>query len=108
MLCVAFNARNTGKACINLRVHFELSSVIDCLVFTSPLAVQTMTNFEPLHKLQAHDEYILKCLLSPELCEPNRSGSILLCSYAKKLVLGFALIGFFHFCSPLFLLIWLN
>lgn len=33
---------------------------------------QTMTNFEPLHKLQAHDGYILKCLLSPELCEPNR------------------------------------
>ncbi|XP_020532986.1 target of rapamycin complex subunit LST8 isoform X3 [Jatropha curcas] len=32
----------------------------------------TMTNFEPLHKLQAHDEYILKCLLSPEFCEPHR------------------------------------
>lgn len=34
--------------------------------------LQTMTNFEPLHKLQAHDGYILKCLLSPEFCEPNR------------------------------------
>lgn len=55
----------------------DFSLIIDNLVFTSPLAVQTMTNFEPLHKLQAHDEYILKCLLSPELCEPNRSGSAL-------------------------------
>ncbi|KAG9134981.1 hypothetical protein Leryth_001260 [Lithospermum erythrorhizon] len=32
----------------------------------------TMSNFEPLHKLQAHDGYILKCLLSPELSEPQR------------------------------------
>ncbi|KAL6534618.1 TOR complex subunit lst8 [Orobanche gracilis] len=32
----------------------------------------SMTNFEPLHKLQAHDGYILKCLLSPKLCEPNQ------------------------------------
>ncbi|CAH1432442.1 unnamed protein product [Lactuca virosa] len=32
-----------------------------------------MTNFEPLHKLQAaQDGYILKCLLSPEFCEPQR------------------------------------
>lgn len=30
---------------------------------------QTMTNFEPLNKLQAHNTYILKCLLSPEFCE---------------------------------------
>lgn len=36
---------------------------------------QTMTNFEPLHKLQAHKGYILKCLLSPEFCEPHRSCS---------------------------------
>jgi len=35
-------------------------------------SVQAMTNFEPLHKLQAHDKYILKCLLSPEYCEPNK------------------------------------
>lgn len=34
--------------------------------------LQTMTNFEPLHKLQAHNGYILKCLLSPEFCEPHR------------------------------------
>lgn len=34
--------------------------------------MQTMTNFEPLHKLQAHDGYILKCLLSPEFCDPHR------------------------------------
>ena len=31
-----------------------------------------MTYFEPLHKLHAHDGYILKCLLSPEFCDPNR------------------------------------
>ncbi|KAI3987629.1 hypothetical protein MKX01_007095, partial [Papaver californicum] len=31
-----------------------------------------MINFETLHKLQAHDGYILKCLLSPEFGEPNR------------------------------------
>jgi WD40 repeat protein len=30
------------------------------------------TNFEPLHKLHAHNGYILKCLLSPEFSEPNR------------------------------------
>lgn len=29
-------------------------------------------NLEPLHKLQAHDTYILKCLLSPEFCESSR------------------------------------
>ncbi|KAK1299225.1 Zinc finger CCCH domain-containing protein 17 [Acorus calamus] len=33
---------------------------------------QALTRFEPLHKLQAHDGYILKCLLSPELCDPHR------------------------------------
>ncbi|KAK6926969.1 WD40 repeat [Dillenia turbinata] len=32
----------------------------------------TMINFEPLHKLQAHNSCILKCLLSPELCDPQR------------------------------------
>jgi G protein beta subunit-like protein len=31
-----------------------------------------ITNFEPLHKLQAHNKYILKCLLSPEYCEPTK------------------------------------
>ncbi|MQM00486.1 hypothetical protein Taro_033211 [Colocasia esculenta] len=31
-----------------------------------------MSYFEPLHKLQAHHGYILKCLLSPELCDPHR------------------------------------
>ncbi|KAL0334283.1 UNVERIFIED_CONTAM: Target of rapamycin complex subunit LST8 [Sesamum angustifolium] len=41
-----------------------------CVAFVA--RTQTMTNFEPLHKLQAHEGYILKCLLSPELCEPNR------------------------------------
>lgn len=28
---------------------------------------QTTTMFEPLHKLQAHDGYILKCLISPDV-----------------------------------------
>ncbi|CAA2969448.1 LST8 homolog [Olea europaea subsp. europaea] len=43
-----------------------------CYVWRLLQGTQTMTNFEPLHKLQAHDGYILKCLLSPELCDPNR------------------------------------
>ncbi|KAL2466145.1 Transducin/WD40 repeat-like superfamily protein [Abeliophyllum distichum] len=43
-----------------------------CYVWRLMQGTQTMTNFEPLHKLQAHDGYILKCLLSPELCEPHR------------------------------------
>lgn len=34
--------------------------------------MQTMTNFEALHKLHAHNSYILMCLLSPELCDPHR------------------------------------
>ncbi|KAH9620439.1 hypothetical protein KSS87_004131 [Heliosperma pusillum] len=33
---------------------------------------QTMMNFEPLHRLQAHKGYILNCLLSPEYCDPHR------------------------------------
>ncbi|RZC52874.1 hypothetical protein C5167_021296 [Papaver somniferum] len=36
-----------------------------CYVWRLQRGTQTMTNFEPLHKLQAHDGYILKCLLSP-------------------------------------------
>ncbi|GER51369.1 transducin/WD40 repeat-like superfamily protein, partial [Striga asiatica] len=43
-----------------------------CYVWRLLPGTQTMTNFEPLHKLEAHDGYILKCLFSPELCEPNR------------------------------------
>ncbi|TVU25159.1 hypothetical protein EJB05_27644, partial [Eragrostis curvula] len=35
--------------------------------------MQPITFFEPLHKLQAHDGYILKCLLSPKFCDPNSS-----------------------------------
>lgn len=41
--------------------------------------MQTMTNFEPLHKLQAHKGYILKCLLSPEFCEPHRLYRLIIC-----------------------------
>ncbi|KAM7264521.1 hypothetical protein ACFE04_002204 [Oxalis oulophora] len=43
-----------------------------CFVWRLLRGSQTMTNFEPLHKLQAHNEHILKCVLSPELCEPHR------------------------------------
>ncbi|KAF9594999.1 hypothetical protein IFM89_035973 [Coptis chinensis] len=43
-----------------------------CYVWRLLRGTQTMTNFEPLHKLPAHDGYILKCLLSPEFCEPHR------------------------------------
>ncbi|KAH9297732.1 hypothetical protein KI387_029414, partial [Taxus chinensis] len=43
-----------------------------CYVWRLLRGTQTMTNFEPLHKLQAHNTYILKCLLSPEFCEHHR------------------------------------
>eukprot|EP00249_Psilotum_nudum_P010439 c22545_g1_i1 orf=465-1415(-) len=43
-----------------------------CYVWRLLRGNQLMTNFEPLHRLQAHDTYILKCLLSPEYCEPNQ------------------------------------
>lgn len=43
-----------------------------CYVWRLLSGTQTMTNFEPLHRLQAHKGYILKCLLSPEYCEPHR------------------------------------
>ncbi|KAG6514413.1 hypothetical protein ZIOFF_024768 [Zingiber officinale] len=43
-----------------------------CYVWRLLKGTQTMTYFEPLHKLQAHNGYILKCLLSPEFCDPNR------------------------------------
>ncbi|ERN07853.1 protein LST8 homolog isoform X1 [Amborella trichopoda] len=43
-----------------------------CYVWRLLRGTQTMTNFEPLHKLQAHNGYILKCLLTPEFCENHR------------------------------------
>lgn len=70
-----------GACCVGLR---WLNYAIKChgfglFLFTHSLHVaclflslQTMTNFEPLHKLQAHNGYILKCLLSPEFCDPHR------------------------------------
>ncbi|XP_056842362.1 target of rapamycin complex subunit LST8-1 isoform X1 [Raphanus sativus] len=36
-----------------------------CYVWRLLRGKQTMTEFEPLHKLQAHNGHILKCLLSP-------------------------------------------
>lgn len=42
-----------------------------CYVWRLLKGEQDTTNFEPLHKLQAHKSYILKCLLSPEYSEPN-------------------------------------
>ncbi|CAA6654974.1 unnamed protein product [Spirodela intermedia] len=43
-----------------------------CYVWRLLRGTQIMSYFEPLHKLQAHGGYILKCLLSPELCDPQR------------------------------------
>jgi WD40 repeat protein len=43
-----------------------------CYVWRLLRGTQMITNFEPLHKLQAHNKYILKCLLSPEYCEPTK------------------------------------
>ncbi|KAG6541382.1 hypothetical protein Mapa_017251 [Marchantia paleacea] len=48
------------------------NNVGTCFVWRLLRGSQMMTNFEPLHKLKAHNSYILKCLLSPEFCEPNR------------------------------------
>ncbi|KAI3981210.1 hypothetical protein MKX01_041349 [Papaver californicum] len=42
------------------------------LLFETIRRFTSMTNFEPLHKLQADNGYILKCLLSPEFCGPHR------------------------------------
>ncbi|XP_073287466.1 non-functional target of rapamycin complex subunit LST8-2-like isoform X2 [Primulina huaijiensis] len=44
-----------------------------CYAWRLLLGTQTMSVFEPLHKLLAHNGYILKCLLFPEFCEPNRT-----------------------------------
>ena len=38
-----------------------------CYVWRLQRGMQTTAHFEPLHKLQAHDAYILKCLLSPDV-----------------------------------------
>eukprot|EP00898_Chlorokybus_atmophyticus_P001747 jgi/Chlat1/2573/Chrsp175S00149 len=37
-----------------------------CYVWRLSQGNQTTTHFEPLHKLQAHNAYILKCLISPD------------------------------------------
>lgn len=94
MLCMAFVARDPGKNMhkFNVLVAFP----VDSLQWQIHYALQTMTNFEPLHKLQAHDGYILKCLLSPELCEPNRLASTLF----PKFGFWFSLLSVF--LSPLF------
>lgn len=62
----------------SLTVMWDASLVVaannngTCYVWRLLRGTQMMTNFEPLHKLQAHDKYVLKCLLSPEYCEPNK------------------------------------
>lgn len=43
-----------------------------CFVWRLTAGAQTSSSFEPLHKLQAHNTHILKCLLSPEFSDPNR------------------------------------
>ncbi|CAI5951838.1 unnamed protein product [Closterium sp. NIES-65] len=43
-----------------------------CFVWRLTSGSQTAASFEPLHKLQAHNSYVLKCLLSPEFSDPNR------------------------------------
>ena len=37
-----------------------------CYVWKLQRGAKTTTHFEPLHKLQAHNAYVLKCLLSPD------------------------------------------
>ncbi|KAL3691901.1 hypothetical protein R1sor_005552 [Riccia sorocarpa] len=56
------------------------NNVGTCFVWRLLRGNQMMTNFEPLHKLKAHNTYILKCLLSPEFCEPHRVTTKQLCA----------------------------
>ncbi|CAN8314712.1 unnamed protein product [Cochlearia groenlandica] len=37
-----------------------------CYIWRLTCGLQNITEFEPFHKLQAHDSHILKCLLSPQ------------------------------------------
>ena len=43
-----------------------------CYVWRLLRGTQIVTNFEPLHKIQAHNSYIMKCLLPPEFYEHHR------------------------------------
>ncbi|XP_075508816.1 target of rapamycin complex subunit LST8-like isoform X2 [Primulina tabacum] len=63
-----------------------------CYVWRLLQGTQTMSIFEPLHKLLAHDGYILKCLLSPEFCEPNRLGSMTFLLSQELLYITFGLL----------------
>jgi len=38
-----------------------------CYVWRLQRGVQTTAHFEPLHRLQAHSAYVLKCLISPDV-----------------------------------------
>ncbi|XP_024543016.1 protein LST8 homolog [Selaginella moellendorffii] len=42
-----------------------------CYVWRLRQDTQLLTKFDPLHKLEAHNTYILKCLLSPEYCDED-------------------------------------
>ncbi|CAI0377237.1 unnamed protein product [Linum tenue] len=78
-ISVLFSVPEVDTAVRSLTVMWDGSLVVaannhgTCYVWRLLRGTQTMTNFEPLHKLQAHNGYILKCLLSPEFCEPHRS-----------------------------------
>lgn len=64
----------TGLFC-TLLMSFALTAALYCAVLFRLSLQSNGGNFEPLHKLQAHDSYILKCLLSPEFCESSRYAS---------------------------------
>lgn len=86
-MVVAANNRGTCYVWRLLRgVQVYLCSMSGVIAFKFLISLshscdwlQTMTYFEPLHKLQAHDGYILKCLLSPEFCDPHRYVASNLC-----------------------------
>jgi len=61
-----------GTAVQSLTVASDGSLVVagnskgTCYVWKLQPGSKTTAHFEPLHKLQAHDGYVLKCLLSPD------------------------------------------
>ncbi|XP_038980102.1 target of rapamycin complex subunit LST8-like isoform X2 [Phoenix dactylifera] len=75
-------ANNHGICCLApaqsdtvISVPVPSLCIVICNILILKLAfnlLETMTYFEPLHKLQAHDDYILKCLLPLEFIDPQR------------------------------------
>ncbi|XP_020098464.1 protein LST8 homolog [Ananas comosus] len=75
-----------------LEISFRVtSSKVRFFLFCSPRIAcglapymhQMIAHLEPLHRMQAHSGYILRCLLSPELCSPVSSEASWLCLFLR-------------------------